>query len=175
MKLWRVLCIVVLALALTAPILAQDGGDEFTTEQPSVDNLRVYTDIIDAVVLPILAFIARAVNSITNVQILACGQVDAAFVPFGTASAPVQLTSANSFPETMRGIGQSMGAPVSYMRAIAARYDIEYGPLTLVVGFILAGITFEVIVIILVYTMRAALAVVSFFVEIYRLIPFKSS
>ncbi len=145
----------VLGAEPTPPPDAQPGTT--SAEQPSEDSAWEWIAAVDRFFAPAFAWIGKAISAGIVYQVQSCGIVDGGYRPSSSPIRPAQVSDQPSLPEMAWALGQGLGAPVAYIRALK-REGIDVLFLNVLVGFVLAAIIWVSIIQALIWVIMLAIA-----------------
>jgi len=160
--------LLVVLLSLIPITVVADGGDD----QPTDDTAWEWRQRVDEFTAPVFGALIDARNSLAGVQNQVCGMTDEDFVAADDPLAVIGVSENPTVRQTAWMLGQSLGRPIGYLRALQRSNNIRLSFVTLLIWFLLAGISWIVFIIVttlLINTVRFTIEVV---VYLYKLIPF---
>jgi hypothetical protein len=176
MKRFMLAVLVGLLILQAAPVRAAEptpppDGQSGTTsaEQPSEDSAWQWIAAIDKFFAPAFAWIGKAISAGIVYQVQSCGIVDGGYRPSSSPIRPAQVSDQPSLPEMAWALGQSLGSPVAYMRALK-REGVDVLFINVLVGFVLAAVIWVAIIQALIWTIMLAIAALKLIISVGKFV-----
>jgi hypothetical protein len=154
-------------LFLIPVVVSADDGD-----QPTENTAWEWRAQLDEFAAPVFGALIEARTGMEGAQVQVCGMTDTDFV---ASDDPLTIVGVDTDPtvrETAWMLGQSLGRPIGYVRALQQSNNIRISFVNPLIWFLLASITWIIFIwstSILILSVRFAVETV---VYLYKLIPF---